>query len=78
MIKLLLNDEDINKRMYFNKLFNLSFFDCLKHFRGSEEIEELIGLEGFDSIKKEYEDDMDYLNALHYHIINFENIINKK
>ena len=43
--------------------------DCLKHFRGSEEIEELIGLEGFDSIKKEYEDDMD---------LNFENIINKK
>ena len=78
LIQDLLNDKDTNRRIYFNKLFNLTFLDCLKHFRGSEEIEELIGLEGFDSIKKEYEDDMDYLNALHYHIINFENITNNK
>ena len=78
LIQNLLNDEDTNRRIYFNKLFNLTFLDCLKHFRGSEEKEELIGLEGFDSIKKEYEDDMDYLNTLHYHIMNFENIINKK
>ena len=78
LIQSLLNDEDTNRRIYFNKLFNLTFLDCLKHFRGSEEIEELIGLKTFDSIKKDFEDDMDYLNTLHYHIMNFENIINKK
>ena len=35
-------------------------------------------MEGFDSIKKRYENDKDYLNTLYYHIMNFENIINKK
>ena len=78
LIKLLLNDEDINKRMYFNKLFNLSFFDCLKHFRGSEEIEELIGVEGLDSIKKEYEDDKDYVELLEHYFKNYEKLLDTK
>ncbi len=78
LIQLLLKDEDINKRIYFNKLFNLSFFDCLKHFRGSEEKEELIGLEGLDSIKKEYEDDKDYVELLDYYFREFKSILYNK
>ena len=79
LIQLLLKDEDINKRIYFNKLFNLSFLDCLKHIRGSEEIEELIGLEGLDSIKKEYEDDKDYVYLLDRYFKEFEsNLYNKR
>ncbi len=78
LIQNLLNDEDTNRKKYFNNLFNLTFLDCLKHFRGSEYIEELIGLKTFDSIKTDFEDDVDYLKTLHYHIMNFENIINNK
>ena len=79
LIENLLNDdEDINRKKYFNNLFNLTFLDCLKHFRGSEEIKELIGLKTFDCIKTDYEDDVDYLKTLHYQFMNFENIINKK
>ena len=78
LIQLLLKDEDINIRIYFNKLFNLSFLDCLKHIRGSEEIEELIGLEGLDSIKKEYEDDKDYVDLLDRYFKEFESNLYKK
>ena len=78
LIQNLLNDEDTNRKKYFNNLFKLTFLDCLKHFRGSEQIKELIGLKTFDSIKTDFEDDEDYLKTLHYHIMNFENIINNK
>ena len=78
LIQLLLKDEDINIRIYFNKLFNLSFLDCLKHIRGSEEIKELIGLEGLDSIKKEYEDDKDYVDLLDRYFKEFESNLYKK
>jgi len=46
----------------------------LKHFRGSEEIEELKGLTKFNSIKAEFESDEDYLNLLEYYIMNYENV----
>ena len=78
LIKLLLKDEDINKRMYFNKLFNLTFMDTIKHIRGSEKKEELIGLEELDSIKKEYEDDKDYVQLLDYYFREFESILKNK
>ena len=78
LIQNLLNDEDTNRKEYFNNLFKLTFLDCLKHFRGSEQIKELIGLKTFESIKKDFEDDADYLKTLDYHINNFEKIINNK
>ena len=78
LIESLINEKDIDKRNYFNNLFNLRFIDVLKHFRGSEEIEELKGLTKFNSIKAEFESDEDYLNLLEYYIMNYENIINNK
>ena len=78
LIESLINEKDIDKRNYFNNLFNLRFIDVLKHFRGSEEIEELKGLTKFNSIKAEFESDEEYLNLLEYYIMNYENIINNK
>ena len=78
LILYLTNHQDENKKQYFKKLFNLTFLDCLQHFRGSKYIEELNHLKRFDEIKSEYENEPDYLKSLSYYIMNFEQIINRK
>lgn len=78
LVNYLKNDINENNRNYFITLFNLSFLDCLKHFRGSEIIPSLKGLIGFDNIKDNYKEDEDYLKTLEYYIKNFEEIINNK
>ena len=78
LIELLLNEEDNNKRIYFNKLFNLTFRDALKYFRGSEDIEELNGMEKFGSKNKDIKNDENYLITLKYYVINFEEILGRK
>ena len=78
LIKELLNDKDEGKGTYFKKLFSLTFSDCLKHFRGSQVIEELEGMKGFENIKSEIENDEDYLKIIEYYIMNYEDIINNK
>ena len=78
LINRLMNEEDEKKRIYFNNLFNLTFLECLKHFRGDYNISELEGLNGLNEIKKKYGNDSDYLNLLNYYFLNFEDITNKK
>ena len=78
LIQFLINYSNDENRNYFIKLFSLTFFDVLKHFRGSQEIEELNGLNKMNSFRKEFENDIDYLKALEYYIINYETIINIK
>ena len=78
LINRLMNEEDEKKRIFFNNLFNLTFLECLKHFRGDYNISELEGLSGLDEIKKKYKNDIDYLNLLNYYFLNFEDITNKK
>jgi len=78
LINRLMNEKDEKKRIYFNNLFNLTFLECLKHFRGDYNISELEGLNGLDEIKKKYGNDSDYLNLLNYYFLNFEDITNKK
>lgn len=83
LIDNLLNENDENKRNYFNRLFNITFLDCLKHFRGDIVIDELIGLNTFDNEKKvildKYiEDGADYVESLQYYLKNFEEIVNNK
>ena len=63
---------------YFKKLFSITFIDCLKHFIGSQKIEELEGLKEFENIQSQYEEDEDYLKSLKYYIMNYEGIIKKK
>ena len=62
--------------MNINKI--IKFVDCLKHYRGSNKIEELEGMNGFDKIKSKYENDADYLKSLEYHIMHYEEIMKRK
>ena len=78
LIKALINEKDEDKKTYFKKLFNITFKDCLKHFRGSQKVEELEGMKGFNDIKPKYKDDIDYLSCLESNIMNYEEKINNK
>ena len=66
------------KKIILQYLFSKTFLDCLKHFRGSQKIEELEGLKKFNKIKSKYEGDMEYLKSLEYYIMNYERITNNK
>ena len=83
LIENLRNEKDDDKRIYFNKLFDLNFEQCLKHFRGENYIYELEGLKCFNDIKSDIverypEDGEEYIEYLNYYINNFETIINNK
>lgn len=78
VIEELRNDEDNEKRQYFNNLFNLTFLNSLEHFRGTNHCEELEGLSGLDSLKEKFENEDDYLQTLTYYFMNYENITNNK
>ena len=78
LIHSLKNEEDINKKNYFNKLFNLSFMDTIEHFIGSTVIEELKGMKTFDSIKQDFKDDDNYFKDLEYVIQNYDRILYNK
>ena len=83
LIEKLMNENDEEKKIYFNNIFNLTFIQCLKHFTGEIKIDLLDGLKCFEDIKNDimdnYEDDgLDYYNTLKYYLNNFEVIINNK
>ena len=78
LINELTNEKDEVKKTYFKKLFSITFIDSLKHFRGTEKIEELEGMKGFSDIKSKYEYEPDYLKTLEYYIMNYEKILDNK
>ena len=81
IIEILINEKDENKRNTFNIIFNLTFFDCLKHFRGSEIVEELNGLnqlEDYLNRIKIFNNYDEYCNLFKFFINNFEKIIMEK
>ena len=78
LVQRLLNENDEIKKKLFKKLFNLSFLECLKHYRGSEYIEELQGLKTLKEELKNFEDDVEYLEVFKDYVLNFEEIIKKK
>ena len=85
VIKSLKKDEDENKREYFTKLFDLTFIDCLKHFRGDIKISELEGFTLFDNLEEikseyliKYEDGEDYVKKLRDYLKDYENNIKGK
>ena len=81
-IEKLINENDETKRVFFNKLLNLTFIDCLNHFRGSAIFEELNGLKKFEKYFKELKvvnDKEMYEKVLKYCLFNYEKeIMNKK
>lgn len=78
LINGLLVEKDEKKRKLFDKIFNLSFLDCLKHFRGSKYIKELKDLMKYDKVCKNFEEDEDYLDSFKFYIENYEQIIENK
>ena len=78
LIEKLKNQEDKTNSKYFNKLFNLTFSECLNHFIGKKEIEELKGMNLFENVIEILGEDKEYINLIKYYLQNFENIINEK
>ena len=80
LIESLINDKDEKKRNLFNKIFNLTFLDCLKHFRGSEKIVELDGINDLKDYLKSQKinDDENYCTIFKYFVNNYETIIKEK
>ena len=78
MINFLKKVEEKDNNKYFQILFNLSFLDCLKHFRRSIYIKELDGMKDIDFLKDKFSEDKEYLKSLNYYFMNFEDITNNK
>ena len=79
LITKLLNEEDIEKRKKFKKIFNLTFADCIQLFLGNNS--KFNGLEGFpvfDEIKGDLNENDKFLEKLKNYLINFEDIIRNK
>ena len=70
------------KKEIFEKLFNLTFIECVEHFIGNKTIEKFKGSTLFSELKeqilKRYEKDGEsYYENLKCYLSNFENMINK-
>ena len=78
LIENLRNENDSNKSIYFNKLFNLTFNDCMNHFIGKKYFEELEGMRCFESLKPSLDGDNEYFKVVKFYLENFENIITNK
>ena len=80
LIVSLINDKDEKKRTIFNNIFNLTFIDCLKHFRGNNKIEELEGINNLEDYLKgqKNKNDEEYCILLKYFVNNYETIIKEK
>ena len=76
VIEKLINEQDETKRVYFQNLFSLTFIQCLRHFRGELQINELSGLNGIDTIQGKYNFNDDYFETLTFYFFNYENITN--
>ena len=83
IIDSLVKEKDDAKKSCFVKLFDLTFSDCLKNFRGDTCLEELKGFKNLDSVKEEIvnkceEKGEEYFELFAYYIKNYEKLIDKK
>ena len=78
LVESLKNDVNLNKKFNFIKFFDLTFLQCLEHYRGTKYFEELNGIRCFDEDKKNIKDDEEYIKELEKYLNNYENILNKK
>ena len=87
LIKDLINEKDEAKRVYFQKLFNLNFLECVEHFSNKRPVEILTGLMTFEKMKNSPVElnkkhinigNDNYLDNLDYYFKNYENILSGK
>ena len=87
LVEKLINEQDLEKKEYFNALFNLTFIDCVEHFINKKYIPILHDLELFEEIikvpekakliSKNINEDADYIESVKYYLENYENILRK-
>ena len=73
-----LNEKDETKREKFEKLFNLTFVDCLQKFLGKDNSEDSEGFTLFSHIKYKLHDDKEYLDRLEKFLNEFIEKINSR
>ena len=78
MIKKLLNEKDQDKRIHLEKLFGITFLQCVKKFAELDNSEELDGFITFNEYKDKLNQDPEYLKAFKDYLINFEENIGRK
>ena len=87
LIKGLMNEKDEAKRIFFQRLFNLNFLECVEHFVNKNPNEILKGMKTFEQMKnnslelkkkKIVKEDDNYLDILEYYLNNYEKILDGK
>ena len=81
LIEQLINEENEEIRLIFKNIFDLTFIDCLKHFRGSIFIKELSEMKTFKDFLEKTDfgnNSEEYKEILTIFINNFEKIIIEK
>lgn len=64
IINRILTEKDENKRKKFNKIFNLTFSDCIQIFLGNNISEDYEGFPNFDNIKYKLKGTKEYINKI--------------
>ena len=72
LIMMLKNEEDQNKKNYFEKLFNITYLNCINHFIGFQKVDELNGLKCFSELKYEMNEEKEYIDCIEYFLKNYE------
>ena len=75
IINQVLNEKNRDIKIKFENIFNLTFLDCLEHFRGTKYIKELEGMTNLIEYCNKFENDPDYICQFKYFVNNFEKII---
>ena len=78
IIDLLLHDKDENIALYFQKLFNITFLQCLEKFSGNDEIKELDGFTKFSEIEEKLPNESGYIEAFRNYLNNYKINLQKK
>ena len=79
LIKKLLNEDNEEKRIIFNDLFNKTLSECINHLTGKQYLESLKGLENFyENEILELDEDENNKELLKHIINNLEKIFDKK
>ena len=75
LIEELINEKDLNKKIYFEKLFNLSFLDCLEHIMEQKDIDVLKGIKLFSEFKNDPSELRKKKFEPNYYLPTFENVL---
>ena len=80
VIQRLLNDKDEKKRLYFQRLFIIQFFKCMKVFSGTNDYDELKGFKKFKVVKNILKDkhEREYIDILESYLKNYKENIEYK